>query len=250
MIGIDLNKNITFLDASMRYFDKDECHVTRTSQCDVLVMVFDGILRFSEDGIEYEVHPGEYHIQKAGTYQEGKIPSLEPKYLYMHFWASWNDGAGVLPKRGSFNFKNMRTDMEALDRIAKGSFTKLEATVKFLGILSELYLKKKENNLANNIEEYIFNNYKSGISLDEMSNEFHFSKNHLINVFRQEFGMTPFEYLGTIRLKEAERLLSVTSRPIESIAYECGFGDYSQFYKSFFRENGMSPRKWRDMRQI
>ena len=60
MRGIDLNKPITYQYASMRYFSPGERHITRFCMHDVLLMVFDGILRFNEDNTEYEVHAGEY----------------------------------------------------------------------------------------------------------------------------------------------------------------------------------------------
>ena len=62
--------------------------------------------------------------------------------------------------------------------------------------------------------------------------------------------MTPFEYINTLRIKEGERLLEVTSKSAESIAYECGFGDYSQFYKAFKKIYNISPVEWRKRKRI
>lgn len=250
MIGIDLNKNMTFLDASMRYFEKDEYHITRTVSMDVLVMVYDGVLRFSEDGKSYEVYPGQYHIQRANTYQTADSPSDMPKYLYVHFLANWSENPGVLAKTGEFDINHFFPKLEALDKVAKGNFTKLEATALFYEILADLYRHKKEYTLSAFVADYILEHYKSGISLDEISAKFNFSKNHIINEFKKEFGITPFEYVSKLRIKEAERLLSVTSYSLENIAYECGFSDYSHFYKIFFREKGVSPGKWRSRRIV
>ena len=49
MKGINLNKEVTYEYASFRYFEKNEYHVERFCESDVLLLVFDGILRFSED---------------------------------------------------------------------------------------------------------------------------------------------------------------------------------------------------------
>ena len=45
-------------------------------------MVFEGVLRFRENGIPVEVHPGEYYIQRHGLLQEGKCESDSPKYFF------------------------------------------------------------------------------------------------------------------------------------------------------------------------
>ena len=83
MRGIDLDKPITFLYSSLRFFADNEYHVTRYCSDDVLLMVYEGILRFVEDGVSYELHPGEYHIQKGGSYQEGEmdVPPVPGKNL-------------------------------------------------------------------------------------------------------------------------------------------------------------------------
>ena len=59
MYGIDLNKEIKYLFSSLRFFASKEHHVDRFCKDDVLLLVYDGVLRFSEDGVMYEIHPGE-----------------------------------------------------------------------------------------------------------------------------------------------------------------------------------------------
>ena len=78
-----MNNDIQYLFASLRYFDEKEYHVDRVCSDDVLLLVFEGVLRFSEDGVGYEIHPGEYHIQKHNSIQKGDRPSDSPKYLYV-----------------------------------------------------------------------------------------------------------------------------------------------------------------------
>ena len=113
MRGIDLNGEISYKTSSLRFFEKNECHVTRTCPHDVLLLVYEGILRFSEDGEEYELHPGDYFIQRFRSDQTGEKPSDSPKYLYIHFFGEWDFfmlrscGAalplsGIVPNRRDF----------------------------------------------------------------------------------------------------------------------------------------------------
>ena len=76
---LDLNKGISYRKASLRFFDMGEYHCTRMCNDDVLFLVYEGVLNIFEDGKEYNISSGQYHITRQGTYQEGKIPSDSPK---------------------------------------------------------------------------------------------------------------------------------------------------------------------------
>ena len=75
-----------------------------------------------------------------------------------------------------------------------------------------------------------------------LCNKFHFSKNHIINLFKRSYHMTPLAYANQVRLERAEYLLEVTSEPIEHIAAQCGFQNYSNFYKRFYRKTEFPPK--------
>jgi len=91
---------------------------------------------------------------------------------------------------------------------------------------------------------------QSGYSLDALAERFHFSKNHIINLFRQSYDMTPVDYLNTLRLQRAMHLLEATSDSAEEIACVCGFHSYSHFYRLFFRKNRVSPTLWRKQKRL
>ena len=249
MRGIDLDKAITFLYSSLRFFASNEHHVTRYCNDDVLLMVYEGILRFVEDGVSYEVRPGEYHIQKAGSYQAGVRASDSPKYLYVHFHSVWKEEGASLPYRGIFDYQRAKPLMEKLDAISHGEGTLTEKTAIFYELLLMLRHEEKSVNIAHRIAEYISGENACEVSLDDICREFHFSKNHIINIFKKEFGVTPIKYINDRKLRRAEYFLEVTSDTAEEICRKCGFNDYSQFYKLFCRENGMSPTVWRKKKQ-
>ena len=250
MKGINLNKEVTYEYASFRYFEKNEYHVERFCESDVLLLVFDGILRFSEDGIPYEIHPGHYHIQKKNSYQKGEVPSTSPRYLYVHFSAEWMDEDTSLPFQGTFEYQTLKPLLETLDHYSHNNYTQVEQSAVFYEILSKLYRKEKKLTVANQIAEYISQNYKNRITLEMLSHEFHFSKNHIINIFKEEYQLTPLAYINDYRLTKAEYFLEVTSQTAESISKECGFRDYPYFYKLFYRRNQLSPIEWRKRKWI
>jgi len=245
MTGIDLNKPILFKHSSLRFFNKNEHHVNRFSNDDVLILVYEGILRFSENGVEQEIGPGEYYIQRADTYQRGDVASSSPKYLFVHFRGEWRDDEGVLPIRGTFSYDLLKPLIEELDAVSHGDHTYTEKLMKFSELLMRLYQKKTVSGAAGRIADYLSCEYLTVSSLDDLCRKFNFSKNHIINIFKKEYGVTPFDYINRLKIARAKYLLEVTSYTLERIAYESGFNDYSHFYRMFQRECGISPTQWR-----
>ncbi len=249
MYGIDLNKEIKYEFASLRFFDEKEYHVSRVCKDDVLLLVFDGILRFSEDGVLYEIHPGEYHIQKHNSIQEGVLPSESPKYLYVHFKAAWTQDS-LIAKSGTFDYEYLKNDFEEMNTLSYSDAPYILKTAKFYSILSKLCKKTSGDSTAEKILEFISENCQQNISIDMLCERFSFSKNHIINIFKKSFGQTPVAYLNVLRLKKAEELLITTSEPIESISFSCGYQNYSHFYRQFVHKNNISPEKFRKQKQI
>ncbi len=247
MKGINLNKPITYKTASLRFFNKNESHISRFCTDDILLMVFEGVLRFSEDGKETEVSKGEYYIQRANCNQEGHIPSTSPKYLYIHFKGMWHDEECCLPQRGTFNISAFKDMMIEMDALSHGDFTYTQKCAKFYEILSALNNKPEKINIANKIAMFIENEDLTKMTLETICNKFNFTKNHIINIFKKEYGITPINYMNSVKLKRAKYLLRVTSDTAESIAVKSGFNDYSHFYKLFRKENGISPKEWRNI---
>ena len=250
MNEIDLNQPILYKFSSLRFFGENEHHIDRFCQDDVLLLVYDGVLRFYEDGIPYEIHPGQYHIQRHSSVQAGPEPSDSPKYLYVHFLAQWkNDGSG-LPRSGTFEYLKLKNIIEELDALAHGNAPYIIQAGRFYDLLSQLYRIKPAEPVVRSIADYIEKEYHKKITLDMLCDRFHFSKNHIINLFRKEFGKTPVAYMNHLRLQKAEYLIEVTSDSLESISEQCGFQNYSHFYKLFTRKNRICPEQWREQKRL
>jgi AraC-like DNA-binding protein len=69
---------------------------------------------------------------------------------------------------------------------------------------------------------------------------------HFLRLFANVLGVTPHQYLVRSRLRHAARLLADGERPITDIAYDIGFGDLSNFVRTFHRAAGNSPRAFRE----
>jgi len=68
---------------------------------------------------------------------------------------------------------------------------------------------------------------------------------HFLRVFANVLGVTPHQYLVRARLRRAARLLADGSRSITDVAFDVGFGDLSNFVRTFHRAAGVSPGRFR-----
>ena len=83
------------------------------------------------------------------------------------------------------------------------------------------------------------------LSLAGMAGRVGLGRFHFLRAFRAATGTTPHQYLVAARLRRAARLLLTTPLPVTEVALEAGFGDLSNFIRTFRRASGRSPRAFR-----
>jgi AraC family transcriptional regulator len=84
------------------------------------------------------------------------------------------------------------------------------------------------------------------IDLERVANEARLSPYHFLRLFSGVLGVTPHQYLVRSRLRRAARLLVEDSRSVTDVAIDVGFGDLSNFVRTFHRAAGVSPRGFRN----
>lgn len=83
------------------------------------------------------------------------------------------------------------------------------------------------------------------LSLHRLAVEAGLSAYHFLRVFERVTGLTPHQYLLRMRLRQAAMRLIEEPTKILDIAFDCGFGDVSNFNRAFRAEFGASPRRYR-----
>jgi AraC-like DNA-binding protein len=84
------------------------------------------------------------------------------------------------------------------------------------------------------------------IDLDDAAGQAGISPFHFLRLFASVLGVTPHQYLVRSRLRHAARRLTDDTCSITDIAYDVGFGDLSNFVRTFHRAAGVSPRRFRE----
>ena len=95
------------------------------------------------------------------------------------------------------------------------------------------------------VEEYIRVHLSDTITLDELARVTSLTTRHLSRAFRASYSETPMQYVVTLRMERAMRMLIDTPAPITEVALDCGFSHPQHFAASFSKAVGCSPSEFR-----
>ena len=103
--------------------------------------------------------------------------------------------------------------------------------------------KKTRPKLVTSIIDYVAEHLTEPITLEMLANELFISSKYISSVFRKNMGMTLREYIITKRVENAKKLLS-DGKNVSEACELSGFGDYSNFIRTFTQIAGISPGKY------
>jgi transcriptional regulator GlxA family with amidase domain len=98
--------------------------------------------------------------------------------------------------------------------------------------------------------EYIHANLSEDVHLKDIAEAARLSTCHFARMFRKTMGMTPHRYLMQARIGKVKELLGQSELCLAAIADEAGFSDQGHMSKVFKRLTGMTPRAFRNKRQL
>ena len=148
------------------------------------------------------------------------------------------------------NIKDLGDEISALAKDApKVDADMVRSYVKIMTICAQYLtlsnaIPSAKQTVAEMAKKYIFDNYKSKITIADICKEIGCSKSTLITGFKREYGTTVNNYITEVRLGEAVNMLKVGDRHIGEIASETGFSDQSYFSKVFSAKYGIPPSEY------
>ena len=95
------------------------------------------------------------------------------------------------------------------------------------------------------VRRYIDLHFKDPLTLELLANEAHMNKYYLSHAFKQEYGISPINYMISRRIEESKYLLAETDLPMSQIAQLLGFSSLSYFSQVFRRTQSLSPKEFR-----
>ncbi len=122
----------------------------------------------------------------------------------------------------------------------------LENGIKGIEYEFSAFRGNQQSRVLEKIMKYIENNYtRSDLTLQELADHVLFSKNHMANIFKQETGMTIWNYIIDLRMKKAKELLAQSHTKNIGVAMSVGYTDYIHFSRLFKEHCGISANEYR-----
>lgn len=120
-------------------------------------------------------------------------------------------------------------------------------------ILTDMIINKTKrvNNqihhqLIVNAADYMRSHYSEKIKIEDLAKEEFISVYYFIRLFKEYYGVSPYEYLVKHRINIAkEQILQMV--PFEEIAHNCGLGNLNNFFRIFKKHTNMTPNQYRSL---
>lgn len=95
------------------------------------------------------------------------------------------------------------------------------------------------------VKHYIDQHFRESLSLEQLADKAHMNKYYLAHTFKEEYGISPINYLLSRRIVESKYLLTETDLALAQIAQMLGFSSPSYFSQAFRKTQGVSPAEYR-----
>ncbi len=112
-------------------------------------------------------------------------------------------------------------------------------------LFREFKISYKDNNDMNKAIAYINMNYQRPLTLAMVSNTVSLNYAYFSNVFKKYTGQSFLEYLRSVRVEKAKKLLAETEDKIAEISEKAGYDNYKNFARAFKEETGVTPVEYR-----
>ena len=219
---------------------------------DMLILVKSGTFSVEVNGQTHTVKENEAFLFKKGSFHKRKI--LKECVLYVFRFDSDVDV-----------FKDTHIIFHDIERI-KSTLNLLKRIDRSV---NNNNFSLKQNLLLDIIGQYLLENEfytqsqikdeKIESALNYISRSLHFKINlkcaakltnlsyvQFLRRFQKYTGVTPSEYITSLRMQKAKTLLSDTDYHIKDIAEKCGF-ESEYYFSNFFKKNaGLSPKAFRN----
>jgi len=95
--------------------------------------------------------------------------------------------------------------------------------------------------------EYIEANYDRQLTLAEIAKSAHLSISRLSHLFKEQMGVTMIDYVTSVRIDHAKRLLLTSDKNCTEICFQVGYNNQSYFTRTFKELVDMTPRQFRSL---
>lgn len=161
-----------------------------------------------------------------------------------------NRKIGTFNRYRAENFKSNAYSVFIKNIMTDSPDRRVQTITNLLPLLNEIsaafgavHETQTDKSLDSRIISYINRHLSEDITLDAICEKFYISKTHLCRIFKKATASTVGEYITVKRLVTARQLI-LTGTPPTKAYLQCGFKDYSVFYRAYKKKYGVSPSKF------
>lgn len=158
-----------------------------------------------------------------------------------------NRKIGTFNRYRTENFKSDASSAFIKNIMTDSTDRRVQTITNLLPLLNEISLAfvsltetEINKSLDSRIIGYINRHLSEDITLDDICDRFYISKTHLCRIFKKATASTVGEYITVKRLVNARQLI-LSGTPPTKAYLQCGFRDYSVFYRAYKKNYGISP---------
>ena len=105
--------------------------------------------------------------------------------------------------------------------------------------------EKQHSDTLRRIIDFIHSNYMKPLTLDDISSAVLISSKYMCGVFKDEMGVTIFDYITKVRMGKAKELLLQSDMHIQDISTTVGYCNVQSFIRFFKRYCTLTPEQYR-----
>ena len=212
----------------------------------------------------YNIESGDVVIMPPNTLHKSTQQDNDTRekisfYLNRKFLSTFLDSRMSLPVKPTIYHVSDNKRIEEIFEELYNEFNGQKHRVYLEVLVSELIVllqrtDKKDSTMQNeasnfipHILKYIKEHFKSDITLKNTAEHFYINSSYLSRIFKEQTGFSFCEYITKLRVKEANKLLTLTDKPITEIAYICGFNSSNSFCKTYKKTMGITALEYKKM---
>lgn len=109
---------------------------------------------------------------------------------------------------------------------------------------SSIIRRESENRIFKQCAEFIDQNIKNKMTLEQVCKGVHISASQLNRIFNENAGTSVMDYITCSKLEKAKELLRESTMNISQISSEFGFSSIHYFSRLFKQKYGIAPREY------
>ncbi len=117
--------------------------------------------------------------------------------------------------------------------------------LEYTRLVARAHKLSSDSSIVSRVSGYVLRHLSEPVQTSDLAAHLHLNRSYLCRHFRQKTGMTISAFVTGEKVREAERLLVLTSSPISEIATQLGFATQNYFISVFRKASGTTPAAYR-----